>query len=735
MVYPEADPARGRSAVTSPRPDRHGGQPVISTPDPAPLPEPTEPGHRGSGLRLGQLLMLLGLTGFAVSQPLLAVAGEDPSLFTFAGVRGWGVVVFALAVALLPPLVLWAAVVAVGLVDRRAGDIAFVTLAGLLIGATAIQWVKSAGLERGWALGVIGLLAATGFVFALTRLDAVAVWTRFTAPLPAVAVVLLLVASPAGDLLRSPTEVASTDGGSDMPNVVFIMLDEFPLKTVLNFDDEIDAVRFPNLARLADTSTWYRDYTVNADRTLQSVPSILSGQAPQDGTSALWTDYPDSLFSLLVDTHHFTVSETITQLCGYSTCGVDGAEGDTSTMAGVRRLISQMTDVWKQRVRLGPVDEVDFGQFEEEVTHLDPEEDVHEEEGLLIEPEQVRARPQRVTDFLGSIDPGRSPGLYYLHLMLPHQPWAFYPDGQMHTGMDGIGVHEEVKTNPWVAAQYEQAHITQTRYADQVIGEILDHFDQLDLFDDSLIILTADHGITFDPEGDATLRTLRESNISDLAYVPLMVKSPGQAEGRIDDSNLMGVDVLPLIARELGIEIPWEVDGFAPGSPEIEARGDAKQIYDFGDGFFGNLQGVIEFDSADHRPRAQDRHIGEVTPEDPPHAGLISLLDAQEQIGRDLDEIDTRPSGSAQVVRLAEFELPTEPVPGRIRGHVDDPSLGDLVLVAVDGTVVAAAPIEQDATFSTLMPWGAMEPDRTHDLALVQVEPDAAHLLDLTGGG
>ena len=120
--------------------------------------------------RPGELLALLGLTGFAISQPLLSVAGENTELFTFNNVDGPALVVYALGVALVPPLLLWGLVVAVGLVSRKAADVLFITCAAALAALTVVQVLKSARVSNGLLLGIVASLAAIGFGAALLRI-------------------------------------------------------------------------------------------------------------------------------------------------------------------------------------------------------------------------------------------------------------------------------------------------------------------------------------------------------------------------------------------------------------------------------------------------------------------------------------------------------------------------------------------------------------------------------------
>ena len=59
-----------------------------------------------------------------------------------------------------------------------------------------------------------------------------------------------------------------------------LVLDEFPAVSLLGPDGKIDAVRYPNFARLAATSTWFPNASTVYDSTPKAVPAILDAHPP-----------------------------------------------------------------------------------------------------------------------------------------------------------------------------------------------------------------------------------------------------------------------------------------------------------------------------------------------------------------------------------------------------------------------------------------------------------------------
>jgi len=80
------------------------------------------------------------------------------------------------------------------------------------------------------------------------------------------------------------------------------------------------------------------------------------------------------------------------------------------------------------------------------------------------------------------------------------------------------------------------------------------------IYDDSLLIVVADHGISFQSNLEHW-RRIRPETVGDIAAVPLFVKAPGQPGGTIDDRRALTIDILPTIADVLGFAPPWETEG------------------------------------------------------------------------------------------------------------------------------------------------------------------------------
>ena len=96
-------------------------------------------------------------------------------------------------------------------------------------------------------------------------------------------------------------------------------------------------------------------------------------------------------------------------------------------------------------------------------------------------------------------------------------------------------------------------------YMDKCIGDLFEILKNMDLFDKSLIIITADHGEEFQEHG--YMLHANPYYFEEIMHVPLIVKLPktrsnfrGSGEGKVVNGLVESIDIMPSIVDILGIE-------------------------------------------------------------------------------------------------------------------------------------------------------------------------------------
>jgi hypothetical protein len=148
----------------------------------------------------------------------------------------------------------------------------------------------------------------------------------------------------------------------------------------------------------------------------------------------------------------------------------------------------------------------------------------------------------------------------------------YLPSGRAYYPPHDFGLVDNFWTaEPWWVIQGYQRHLLQLALADRLLGELLDRLEAEGLYDAALVIVAADHGASFWP-GQSRRNPSDMEHPEDVLAVPLLVKTPGQREGRRSLRDVTTLDILPTIADALGIAIPWQIDGCSALDEACPAR-------------------------------------------------------------------------------------------------------------------------------------------------------------------
>ena len=148
----------------------------------------------------------------------------------------------------------------------------------------------------------------------------------------------------------------------------------------------------------------------------------------------------------------------------------------------------------------------------------------------------------------------RRPFFLFIHYMDAHDPYMVHP-------FNGEGYARVANPNPpqAVAERYRQLYDGGIVYLDEHLGALFDTLRTRNLYDRSLVILTADHGEEFQEHGGWWHgTTLYDEQI----HVPLLVKPPGTSvAGRVIEELATSLDIAPTVLAAAQAPIPAAFQG------------------------------------------------------------------------------------------------------------------------------------------------------------------------------
>jgi arylsulfatase len=332
-------------------------------------------------------------------------------------------------------------------------------------------------------------------------------------PLRLLAAALILVCAGCG----------SDDGSSDQGlgqdlNVLVIVVDTMAARHLGCFTPGLDCS--PTIDRLAAEGAHFTHAYSTAPWTQPAVASLFTSQLPSDaGVTRMFSTLPDSLL---------TLAEVMRQ-SGRWSMGV--------------------TSNWIV------TDEYGFGQGFEKLNdspvagHDAITDGDVTDAGLLI--------LDRV---------GKRPFYLYLHYFDPHWYFNHHPQfdrtsgytGRLEPGMD---IDDLLRDRHELTAEdleyLRDLYREEIAFTDHQISRVLTRLDELGLRENTLVVLTADHGEAF-MEHDWIGHT---ANLYDeLIHVPLIFHLPGKIAARTVETPVTLMDVLPTLADVIGAPTagqPW----------------------------------------------------------------------------------------------------------------------------------------------------------------------------------
>ncbi|WP_101756554.1 YidC/Oxa1 family membrane protein insertase [Oceanicoccus sp. KOV_DT_Chl] len=498
---------------------------------------------------------LFFLTNLAILIPLLGVLGDQFNFFTAHSLSSNSIIGILLAIFIIPPLTLsvlrWA--------SKRAGIAtsfdfinSFIFL-GLFIFYTLnkLGYGYFSSKYEPYILLLLSLVLTASAVVIILRKKLLKNISYLSFIIPLV-ILHFIFASPASSLFKQPEKSSSSIIEKMNETPVFLLIfDELSGLTLQNSKGLLDEIRYPGFAELAMASDYFPNALTVHPRTAISVPSIASGNlriqekglAPKANLIELFQSKGsiDALSSILPAdfiSNRYTNKRLLAS--------------DLSTL--YIHIISHQ-DWIEEKIGVIPQTWKGFGIFFKDKNKLSTKPHTNPHEKQFI-------------DWMKRVDTaGVSSQFNFLHFEIPHAHYTTTSLGRsirnskpiLSTLLD----HDPFVKNAKLAHLNVVYHnyIQQSAYADSLLHDFIKLLKKKEIFDRSLIIVTADHGVSYNKIGPSRRAPNNKGSWPNIISVPLLIKYPNQNTGKVKPSFVTTLDISSTILKVTGIDSPWKSIG------------------------------------------------------------------------------------------------------------------------------------------------------------------------------
>ncbi len=623
---------------------------------------------------LWRFFEIFALCGLVIAQPAFDYIAGSTRWIIAIQVDWVSVIAFTCLALLLPPLAIWviesfALRILGGDRWRSTRELLHAAILAGLVGLLVNSWLKPGGMPVRYRLlisGFVGIVALIGRM----RWAVVKTFFHSLAFAPLFYLVLFLLSPGTIGLAEASIGHAYPQQVRQAPKrIVILVFDELPLMSLLDGSGQVDESLFPAFSELAKSSTWYRNSTTNASHTLRAFPTLISGTRPVEEkvNAPSARNFPVNLFSLLGKAYKMNVHEAHEALCPDSVCTDRNPYPTQHGLPALKTLGERSAASKIKPISDNPPVITD----------------------IVAPPALVRAN-----EFIKTLKPSKSRVLDYGHIMLPHQPWRYSGPEGFDTGFKDLEYGEW--ESPLQAKLGKQQHLLTLQTADTFLGNVIDQLKKTGIFDQALLIVTADHGIAFISSERARIPT--NKNYPGIVWTPLFIKAPGQIVQQVTDQPVDSIDLLPTILDYTGSTRTPTLAGhsirkISPGlnrATVVVAAGDVG-----GPGSNLRLNRVSGFNSvlaAKNWPGAleDDLRLYRVGR----YGGLVG-----ESVGATAPlPLDTAPAIKTRIVTNFDPKAKSQPLL-LIRGTVKNPNTRT-VAVAVNGIIAGLSPVERNTSLN-----------------------------------
>lgn len=332
-------------------------------------------------------------------------------------------------------------------------------------------------------------------------------------------------------------------------NVLLITIDSLRADSVYG-----DSVLTPTFDRLQSSGTAYTRAFAQGPFTTFSMPSLFTSRYP---SGLQYAEFSESTVGVYIDDE--PTIPTMLSDAGYETAGFH-SNPLLSNLFGFDRGF----DTFDARL---PLSDASF---------LSGRAKILTDKILRI----VRKHPylpaenltRRALDWLDSRSAGR-PFFLWLHYMDVHGPYQSKSGNAYRNKFRGERLWRKAVTRPDDLTPAERDRLRdwyheEIRYTDRCVGTLLDGLADRDLLEDTMTVLTADHGEGF---GEHGIFSHPHELYDELINVPLLMDGPTTGSDTVEELVEL-TDVAPTIARVADADVPEVFTGTPLPTADDEER-------------------------------------------------------------------------------------------------------------------------------------------------------------------